>query len=275
MTLRFSLVSISLVLASACADVSRFLEPMKFPLTASKSLSSFKSSALINSFSKKTTVDSHLIVSSEINLDRMLIEKRLGESLSHRYQASGDVAAFLTRQWNDVMVSPNFILKIQDCLPDELTSSTFVRFGIWDQGELVGHFAEPIKLAHYLNVFFSNTPISRGSRLSPSMFSERPVDVLKKYAGTVPCKSSLTGYQLGASLKANSPLKWNQLSKVTLVRKGKIVDVFASGNGIYVTMKGMSLEDGVEGGMVKVRNLSSEKEFQAKVLNENSVKVHL
>ena len=50
---------------------------------------------------------------------------------------------------------------------------------------------------------------------------------------------------------------------------------FASGNGIYISMKGMALENGVEGGIVKVRNLSSEKEFQAKVLNEKSVKVQL
>ena len=40
-------------------------------------------------------------------------------------------------------------------------------------------------------------------------------------------------------------------------------------------MKGMALGDGVAGGIVNIRNLSSDKEFPAKVLNENSVKVHL
>ena len=63
--------------------------------------------------------------------------------------------------------------------------------------------------------------------------------------------------------------------KSSTSQKGEIVDVFASGNGIYISMKGMALENGVEGGIVKVRNLSSEKEFQAKVLNEKSVKVQL
>ena len=65
------------------------------------------------------------------------------------------------------------------------------------------------------------------------------------------------------------------MSKVTLVKKGSLVDVFASGNGIYLTMKGVALEDGVEGEQVRIRNLSSEKEFHAKVLNANSVKVYL
>ena len=87
--------------------------------------------------------------------------------------------------------------------------------------------------------------------------------------------TNILGYQISSSTKANSPIRWNQLSKLTLVQKGKIVDVFASGNGIYVTMKGVALEDGVEGGLVKIKNISSNKTFNAKVLNENSVKVHL
>jgi len=62
---------------------------------------------------------------------------------------------------------------------------------------------------------------------------------------------------------------------VNLVKKGEVVDVFASGGGIYITMKGVSLDNGVQGGVVRVRNLTSDREFQAKVLNQNSVKVNL
>jgi flagella basal body P-ring formation protein FlgA len=70
-------------------------------------------------------------------------------------------------------------------------------------------------------------------------------------------------------------LKWSNLSKVNLVRRGDVVDVFASGGGIFITMKGVSLDDGVQGGVIKIRNISSDKEFFAKVLNKNSVKVNL
>ena len=83
---------------------------------------------------------------------------------------------------------------------------------------------------------------------------------------------NIRGYQLSTNIRANTPIKWNYLSKITLVKKGQLVDVFASGNGIYVTMKGKALEDGVEGGNVTVENLSSSKKFQAKVLNENRCK---
>ena len=65
------------------------------------------------------------------------------------------------------------------------------------------------------------------------------------------------------------------LSKSKLITKGQVIDVYAAGNGIYVTMKGLALEDGQKDSLVKVRNLSSDKEFHAKVLSENSVKVSL
>ena len=40
-------------------------------------------------------------------------------------------------------------------------------------------------------------------------------------------------------------------------------------------MKGVALENGVKDSTVRVKNISSNKEFSAKVLDGNSVKVHL
>ena len=257
------------------ADVGRFLDPLEVAPRPAGVRYVVKSSALISPHPTLPRAEKALMASAPIVLDRNVVEKRLGEALAHRFQVSGTVSAFLTREWKSISSSPSFMVKIKDCSPDELTPSTFVRFSIWDQGKEIGRFAEPIRLAHYVEVFYSKSPLARGTRLDPSNLSTRLVDVLKQHAGSVPANSRLSGYQLGSGLKANSPLKWNNLSKFVLVRKGQVVDVFASGNGIYVTMKGMALEDGVEGGIVTIKNLSSKKEFPAKVLNQNSVKVHL
>ena len=62
-------------------------------------------------------------------------------------------------------------------------------------------------------------------------------------------------------LKGRLSFEVESFDKGYLGAKGKIVGVFASG-WIYVSMKGMALQDGVEGGLVKVRNLSSEKNFK-------------
>ncbi|MBT3666452.1 MAG: flagellar basal body P-ring formation protein FlgA [Opitutae bacterium] len=259
------------------ADVSRFIDSIDFSSAPVKTRIITKSSALISS--QPATLRSYnsnqFVTPKTITLHRETLEKRLGESISHRYQASGTVIAFLTREWTPIKVSSSYLIKISDCSPDELSSSTFVRFGVWDGGNLIGEFAEPLRVGQYVDVFYSKTPLLRGVRMSSVQFDQKPVDILKQHAGAVPVSANVKGYQLASNIKSNTPIKWNFLSKITLVKKGQIVDVFASGNGIYVTMKGMALENGVEGGNVTVQNLSSDKKFQAKVLNENSVKVHL
>ena len=264
-------------LSILCADVNRFIDSIDFSSAPVKTRVITKSAALISAQPTmlRTYDSTHSVTPKIITLNRETLEKRLGESISHRYQASGRVIAFLTREWNPMKVSSNYLIKISDCSPDELSPSTFVRFGVWDEGNLIGSFAEPLRIGQYVDVFYSKTPLMRGVRLSSVQFDKKLVDILKQHAGAVPASANVNGYQLASNIKSNTAIKWNFLSKVTLVRKGQIVDVFASGNGIYVTMKGMALENGVEGGNVTVQNLSSDKKFQAKVLNENSVKVHL
>lgn len=262
-------------------DVSRFLDPISIRPQVHKkgNYISQKASALISSSSylksKGSSYSAKEIDSEPLTLSREILESKLGELLGYRYQASGRVVTYVTRQWKPIRLSGNFIIKIRDCMPDQLSSSTFVRFGIWDNGTCIGEFAEPVRVSHFINCYYTKNLSSRGSKLFNNNLLERPVDVLKQHAGAVPVGTDLKGYQLGVNLRENSVLKWSHLTKVALVKKGEVVDVFASGNGIYISMKGMALENGVEGGIVKVRNLSSDKEFQAKVLNEKSVKVQL
>ena len=262
-------------------DVSRFLDPISIRPQVHKNGNyiSQKASALISSSSylksKGSSYSAKEIDSEPLTLSREILESKLGELLGYRYQASGRVVTYVTRQWKPIRLSGNFIIKIRDCMPDQLSSSTFVRFGIWDNGTCIGEFAEPVRVSHFINCYYTKNLSSRGSKLFNNNLLERPVDVLKQHVGAVPVGTDLKGYQLGVNLRENSVLKWSHLTKVALVKKGEVVDVFASGNGIYISMKGMALENGVEGGIVKVRNLSSDKEFQAKVLNEKSVKVQL
>jgi flagella basal body P-ring formation protein FlgA len=139
----------------------------------------------------------------------------------------------------------------------------------------MGVYSFPIRVSQFKDVYFTARSISRGSQPKSSDFKLQRVDVLKHHANSVPSSTNLSSYELDTNLLSNTPLKWNNLTKANLIRKGQVIDVYASGKGIYVTMKGLALEDGHLDSLVKVRNLSSDKEFHAKVLSENSVKVSL
>ena len=203
------------------------------------------------------------------------IEDLLSESLSHRFQVSGDIVVKLTSVWNNSSAKFGSIIKIDQITPDELSPSAFVRFSLWNSGEKIGDYSLPIRVAHMRDIYVTSRSIPFGTKLSKNDFKLQKVDALKQHANSVPATTELSSFQLDSFLQSNTPLKWNHISKANLIRKGQVVDVFASGNGIYVTMKGLALEDGVKDSFVKVRNISSDKEFHAKVLNQNSVKVSL
>lgn len=204
-----------------------------------------------------------------------VIEKMLADSIKHRFQASGEIVVNLTSSWESISIETNSILKLSDVSPDELSSSSFVRFSLWDSGAKVGDFSCPVRVAHLRDVLVTARSIQVGSKLLKEDFKLQKVDVLKQHANSVPSSTNISSFQLDTYLAANTPLKWNNLSKANLIKKGQVIDVFASGKGIYVTMKGLALENGSLDSFVKVRNLSSDKEFHAKVLSENSVKVSL
>ena len=257
------------------ADVTRLLPPLDLgalqPVRTAVTRSGFISSGPSIPSSYTASISK---VKGLVTLDAELLEKKIASVLSHRYQASGHVLARLSREWKPLNVPVDWEFKFQQSIPDELSANAFVRFSILSDGLDLGEWGYPVKCSQMVDVAVAKVPLNRGNRITPDLFSSSVMDALGSGANCVLSDARLNGYQVASSLKPGTVLKWSHLSKVTLVRKGQVVNVFASGKGIFVEMKGQAMEDGVEGSFVRIRNISSNREFQAKVLNETSVKVY-
>jgi flagella basal body P-ring formation protein FlgA len=257
------------------ADVTRLLPPLDLgalqPVRTAVTRSGFISSGPSIPSSYTASISK---VKGLITLDAELLEKKIASVLSHRYQASGHVLVRLSREWKPLNVPVDWKFKFQQSIPDELSSNAFLRFSISSDDVDIGEWGYPVKCSQMVDIAVAKVPLNRGNRITPDLFSSSAMDALGSGANCVLSDARLNGYQVASSLKPGTVLKWSHLSKVTLVRKGQVVNVFASGKGIFVEMKGQAMEDGVEGSFVRIRNISSDREFQAKVLNENSVKVY-
>ena len=274
---------LSILFASFClsallqADVTRLLPPLDLgalqPVRTAVTRSGFISSgpSIPNSYTASISQ-----VKGLVTLDAELLEKKIASVLSHRYQAVGHILVRLSREWKSMNVPVDWKFEFQQSIPDELSSNAFLRFSISSDGEDIGEWGYPVKCSQMVDVAVAKVPLNRGSRITitPESFSSSAMDALGSGANCILSDARLNGYQVASSLKPGTVLKWSHLSKMTLVRKGQVVNVFASGKGIFVEMKGQAMEDGVEGSFVRIRNISSKREFQAKVLNENSVKVY-
>ena len=114
--MRYFSISSLFFVSTLCADVSRFIdETIDLPITEDSSVITLtKSSALISH--RLTDLDYKHSISSpsqSLTLNRELLESKLSESIAHRYQTSGRIVAYLSREWHPIEVSSNFIVKIK------------------------------------------------------------------------------------------------------------------------------------------------------------------
>ena len=77
----------------------------------------------------------------------------LSEAIKHRYQASGEISVQLSSEWLPLKASNQVVLKIKDASPDELSSSTFIRFSLWEAGQQMGLFSLPIRVSQLQDVY--------------------------------------------------------------------------------------------------------------------------
>ena len=111
--MRFFFVLQLTILSTLCADVTRFIDD-SFDSTSHITFKTLtKSSALISpSVAYGTSSRSNISVAPQVVLlTRETLESKLGEAISHRFQASGKIVAYLTREWEELKVSSNYLLK--------------------------------------------------------------------------------------------------------------------------------------------------------------------
>lgn len=81
------------------------------------------------------------------------------------------------------------------------------------------------------------------------------------------------GKKTRQTLRANIPIKPNQLIKVPLIHSGQIVTIIAEKSNMRVTIIGKAKKSGAIGDTISVQNMNSLKEFPAQIIDSNTVQV--
>jgi flagella basal body P-ring formation protein FlgA len=79
------------------------------------------------------------------------------------------------------------------------------------------------------------------------------------------------GYVPKSFLRANVPIRKTQLASLPDVAKGALVDVEVFAGAAHLVVKGKAQSDGFKGSTILVRNLSSGKDFRARVAGKDQV----
>jgi flagellar basal body P-ring formation protein FlgA len=125
----------------------------------------------------------------------------------------------------------------------------------------------------FRDVYVVRTPLERDATFDPSQLDTRRVDVLRERdtVATSDCEGDFT---FAMSVPAGRLLTWRDLAKRALVRKGQVIEVAAVDGTMTITTQALAMENGAAGDSIKVRNLTSKKDFTAYVVAEARAQVH-
>lgn len=75
------------------------------------------------------------------------------------------------------------------------------------------------------------------------------------------------------TLRANQPVRTDQVEKVPLVKSGQMVTIVAENEVLKISVSGKARSSGAEGDTIRVQNLTSLKEIPARVIGASTVQV--
>lgn len=84
---------------------------------------------------------------------------------------------------------------------------------------------------------------------------------------------AVIGKKARTTIRANQPVRADQIEKVPLVKSGQIVTIIAENGVMKISVSGKAHSSGAEGDVIRVQNLTSLKEIPAKVIDASTVQV--
>lgn len=83
----------------------------------------------------------------------------------------------------------------------------------------------------------------------------------------------VVGKKTRATLRANQPVRADQVERVPLVKSGQMVTIVAENDVLKISVSGRARSAGAEGDTIRVQNLNSLKEISARVISATTVQV--
>jgi flagella basal body P-ring formation protein FlgA len=123
----------------------------------------------------------------------------------------------------------------------------------------------------YVSAVVAKQVINRGETLSNHQLALREVDITKTNTGFYSSLDKVVGQGAKRRIRAEQLVTPALLAPAWVIQRGQQVTVVANKDGIAASIQGEALENGAVGGVIRVRNISSKKTIEAKVLEAGLV----
>ncbi len=174
-------------------------------------------------------------------------------------------------------------LKLAKCAPNKLkiykpykrameqTSTIAVKC----YGPTLWSFYVPIDVEVLNNVVVTSKHIRRNQILTLNDVKVMKVNTMKLRQGFYTKLAEVVGQLARRTMYKNRVIKPNSLKVAKLILKGDLINITAAGSAIRVSVKGIALKGGKLGQHITVKNLTSNKIIEGKVIGKKEVLINL
>jgi flagella basal body P-ring formation protein FlgA len=207
------------------------------------------------------------------SLDEVELRELLGATLQRDVVGQkGELELRLTRAWNSIQVPDESLnLRVVD-LPATGPSANFiVRFELWNGEERLGQWQVSAAAKIWRDVPVAQVPLKRGQLLSaaPISFERRDVLALRDAPGLFALDDPTL--ELVENTPAGHAVLARSVRPRPVVFRGQTVDAVIQDGALMISLRVETLQDGLPGQLVRVRNPRTRRELTGKVLDEQTI----
>lgn len=141
------------------------------------------------------------------------------------------------------------------------------------------HLEKKVRAMAYLEaiekVVVTRRPLGRRQLITPNDITSKEKNLAELPHNVILDPSQAIGKRTKAVIDPYTPLTADIIELPPLVKRRKLVRIIAETDMIRVTTLGEARQDGRQGEVIKVLNISSNKEIYGRVIDANTVKIDL
>jgi len=131
----------------------------------------------------------------------------------------------------------------------------------------------PVEVEALADTVVALRTLERGDVIGPDDITVQRRDISFLTGRVYRSADEVVGKRIRVPVRANMPLKGDQLEKIPLVKSGQLVTILVENRTMRLTATGKARGNGAEGDIVMVQNLGSLKEVPARVIDAGTVQV--
>lgn len=173
-------------------------------------------------------------------------------------------------------------LRLEQCkqplhtwLPPNARDVGRVTVGVRCKGDKPWSLYLPARVRIFDQVVVAANELPRGEPIAASALKLERRDLSRLQRGYYLDIAEVSGKVAGRRIRRNKAISPSQVKTPMAVRRGATVSILAHFSGIEARMKGKALTPGGVGDKIRVENLSSGRELEARIVSAGTVKVDI